>query len=161
MTTYIMAIDPGLLTGASIVKMTSTEESPVALETVELIPKSFAPWVRMWLDELMRVQMEQGDRFVVVCERFVINAATAKKTQAPWSLEQIGILKQCLRDRGLDEEDIVLQNPADAMKMFTNDSLRKVGVWHKGGDGHANDSLRHALLYSARNGWVPRVLIGE
>lgn len=158
---YIMAIDPGLLTGASIVKMTSTEESPVAVETVELIPKSFAPWVRGWLADFAGSGYVQGQDFAVVCERFVINAATAKKTQAPWSLEQIGILKQCLRDRGLDEERIVMQNPADAMKMFPNDSLRKVGVWHRGGDGHANDSLRHALLYSARNGWVPRVLLGE
>lgn len=156
-----MAIDPGLLTGASIVKMKTMEDTPETLETAELIPKSFAPWVRGWLDELIRVEAEQGDRYAVVCERFVINAATAKKTQAPWSLEQIGILKQCLRDRGLDEESIFMQNPADAMKMFTNDSLRKIGVWHRGGDGHANDSLRHALLYAARNGWVPRALLGE
>lgn len=157
---YVIAIDPGLLTGASVVKIPDGGD-PVALETAELIPKAFAPWVRGWIDSLSHEGLEFGKEWFIVCERFTINAATAKKTQAPWSLEQIGILKQCMRDVALDEEALILQNPSDAMKMFDNDALRKVGVWHKGGGGHANDSLRHALLFAARTGWIPRVLLGE
>jgi hypothetical protein len=157
---YIIAIDPGLLTGASVIRIPSGGE-PEVVDTSELLPHTFAPWLRESLDEMLTQEREFGKDFFIVCERFTINAATAKKTQAPWSLEQIGILKQCMRDVGLDEEALVMQNPSDAMKMFDNNALRKVGVWHRGGAGHANDSLRHALLYAARTGWTPRALLSE
>jgi hypothetical protein len=32
-------------------------------------------------------------------------------------------------------------------------------TWHKGGEGHANDAIRHALLKLVKSGWKPKVLL--
>lgn len=95
----------------------------------------------------------------VVCERFTINAQTVRNTQAPYSLEQIGILKQCLMDIGVAPDDIYFQSPADAKAMFTNEKLKKLGYWHKGGEGHALDAIRHGLLRLVKSGWKPVKLL--
>jgi hypothetical protein len=58
-----------------------------------------------------------------------------------------------------DPERIVFQSPADAKAMFPNEALKKVGAWHVGGEGHANDAIRHALLRLVKTGWKPRVLL--
>ena len=91
----------------------------------------------------------------VVCERFTINAQTVRNSQAPYSLEVIGIVKQCLKDNGRPMDDIYFQAPADAMSMFTNEKLKKLEYWHRGGAGHALDAIRHALLRCIKIGWKP------
>ena len=119
--------------------------------------------VLMWSRELdedeyafpIRWEFEHYPHIEIVCERFIINAATAKKTQAPYSLELIGVLKQIVRDNGRTVDTIVFQAPADAMNMFPNPALKKLGYWHKGGAGHALDSMRHGLLRIAKTGWAP------
>lgn len=110
----------------------------------------------------LRHEFDANPDLQIVCERFVITVETAKKAQAPYSLELIGVLKQELRDRGRDPDDkkvLPFQSPRDAMAMFTNPGLKKLGYWHKGGAGHANDSIRHGLLYLTRQGWVPSRLL--
>jgi hypothetical protein len=97
--------------------------------------------------------------FVVVCERFTINAQTVRNSQAPYSLEQIGVLKHLCREAGYSVDDIIMQSPADAKAMFPNEALKKVGTWHVGGEGHANDAMRHALLRLVKTGWKPKVLL--
>jgi hypothetical protein len=94
----------------------------------------------------------------IVCERFTINAQTVRNSQAPYSLEQIGILKQILMDHGMNPEDIIFQSPADAKAMFDNAKLKKTGYWHKSGEGHALDAIRHAVLRLVKIGWVPSKL---
>lgn len=70
-------------------------------------------------------------------------------------MEQIGILKQCMLDIGIDPETIIFQTPADAKAMFPNDKLKKLEYWHRGGEGHALDAIRHGLLRLAKSGWKP------
>jgi hypothetical protein len=94
-----------------------------------------------------------------VCERFVINAQTVKNSQAPYSLEQIGVLKYLLLSNGLNPELIRMQLPSNAKIMFDNASLKKLGYWHKGGAGHALDAIRHGLLHLTKNGWTPLRLL--
>jgi hypothetical protein len=43
--------------------------------------------------------------------------------------------------------------------MFPNEALKKLDYWHKGGEGHALDAIRHGLLYLAKKGWTPRRLL--
>jgi hypothetical protein len=95
----------------------------------------------------------------VVCERFTINMQTVKNSQAPYSLEQIGILKQCLMDAGRKADDIYFQSPADAKAMFDNPKLKKLEYWHRGGEGHALDAIRHGLLRCVKVGWKPLRLL--
>jgi hypothetical protein len=56
-------------------------------------------------------------------------------------------------------DDISFQSPADAKAMFSNEKIRKLEYWHKGGEGHALDAIRHALLYMVKKGWNPTRLL--
>jgi hypothetical protein len=64
-----------------------------------------------------------------------------------------------MRDAGIDENLLKFQSPADAKRMFTNEAIKKLEYWHKGGAGHALDAIRHGLLYLAKNGWTPLRLL--
>ena len=101
----ILSVDPGKATGMTLFSIERGEE-PVLIWAGEYQQEEYAKPIRDTLVEYPDV--------LVVCERFIINAQTAKKTQAPYSLEQIGILKQCLMDAGRNADDIIFQSPSDA-----------------------------------------------
>jgi hypothetical protein len=152
---YVIAVDPGKATGIALLSYIDTMDNPQLHGSCEVQPHEFAPKVRGIIEQ---VRLEEN--FGIVCERFTINAQTVKNSQAPYSLEQIGVLKQVMRDFSIDENTIVWQTPADAKNLFPNPSLKKVGTWHVGGEGHANDAIRHGLLYLVKQAkWVPRVLL--
>jgi hypothetical protein len=142
----VLAVDPGKATGMSLFTMESGEE-PVMLWSIEVQQHEYAGPIRETLREFPEVE--------IVCERFTINAQTVRNTQAPYSLEQIGILKQCMLDVGRNTDDIYFQSPADAKRMFPNEALKKLEYWHRGGEGHALDSVRHGLLRLVKVGWKP------
>jgi hypothetical protein len=146
----ILAVDPGKASGICLFSWTKGED-PVMLMSGEYQQTEYAAPIR---ESLVKAQ-ELGVTLEVVCERFTINAQTVRNSQAPFSLEQIGILRQCLMDAGRDPDDIFFQSPADAKAMFTNDKIKKLDYWHRGGEGHALDSIRHALLRLAKSGWIP------
>ena len=148
---HVVAVDPGKATGVAYFQYEDGMENPVLVASAEVQPHEFAGWVRGALSKISDP--------IIVCERFTINAQTVKNSQAPYSLEQIGVLKQIMRDNNIDENSIVWQTPADAKALFPNPALKKVGSWHVGGEGHANDAIRHGLLYLAKRGWTPRALL--
>ena len=153
MTKYVLSVDPGKATGVVLMSL-DDDETPVKVLSNELQPEEFASYLKPILQE-----WKMHESFTVVCERFTINAQTVRNSQAPYSLEQIGVLKHLCREAGYRVEDIVMQSPADAKAMFPNEALKKVGTWHVGGEGHANDAMRHALLRLVKTGWKPRVLL--
>lgn len=150
-TKYVLSVDPGKATGVAFLVWNETSD-PELISTHEAQPSDFAKIIRELISSV------DGQLFVV-CERFVINAQTVRNSQAPYSLEQIGVLKQCLRDAGIPEDSILWQSPADAKAMFPNEALKKVGYWHRGGEGHALDALRHALVCLVKKGWKPSALL--
>lgn len=160
MTKFILAVDPGKATGVALFRWESDSE-PVLVDSCEPQPDEFAIVIRRMFNEIDNYsQINETVSLVhVVCERFVINAQTVRNSQAPYSLEQIGVLKQCLRDIGIDVESILWQSPADAKAMFPNAAIKKVGYWHKGGEGHALDAIRHGLLCLVKRGWKPSKLL--
>lgn len=143
---HILSVDPGKATGMALFSIEQGQE-PVMLWSGEFQQEEYAKPIRETL-----AQWPDAD---VVCERFTINMQTVKNAQAPYSLEQIGILKQCLIDIGRKPEDIYFQSPADAKAMFDNPKLKKLEYWHKGGEGHALDAIRHGLLRCVKVGWKP------
>lgn len=146
-----LAVDPGLATGMAAFEWGGVGE-PILIWSAEVEMKDYAYYIRRF--------MTAHPDGAFICERFIINAATAKKTQAPYSLELIGVYKQCIRDIGLDPEtNLKLQSPADAKRMFPNPALKKLGYWHVGGEGHAMDAIRHGLLYLVYDGWKPKALL--
>lgn len=150
---HILAVDPGKATGMALISL-ETGQEPTLIWSGEFQQDEYAKPIREALATF-------GSDLEVVCERFTINAQTVKNSQAPFSLEQIGILKQCLLDANRAVDDIYFQNPADAKAMFTNETLKKLEYWHKGGEGHALDAIRHALLRCIKSGWKPLRLLKE
>ena len=151
---YVLSIDPGKASGVALLSWDGTDENPNILLSKEVQPEEFAIPVETLLNSY-----KNEDLLSVVCERFTINAQTVRNSQAPYSLEQIGVLKHLCRTNMYDPERIIFQSPADAKAMFPNEALKKVGAWHVGGEGHANDAIRHALLRLVKTGWKPRVLL--
>lgn len=146
---YILSVDPGKLSGITLFSKEEGQD-PVLQWSKEVEQEEIAEVVRgvLWAPE-------KRQHIDVVCERFIINAQTVRNSQAPYSLEVIGIVKQCLKDSGRPMDDIYFQSPADAKAMFDNEKLKKLGYWHRGGEGHALDAIRHALLRLVKIGWKP------
>lgn len=153
---FILSVDPGKASGIALFQYVAGEE-PELLMSGEYQQNEYAQPIR----EALASTMIFKSKIEIVCERFTINAQTVKNSQAPFSLEQIGILKQCMMDIGMSAEDISFQSPADAKSMFPNPKLKKLGYWHKGGEGHALDAIRHGLLRLAKTGWKPLALLEE
>lgn len=155
MTDYVLAVDPGKMTGMALFSREPGAD-PVKEWSKELEQHEVAVAVRevLW-NPVIRYNLD------VVCERFIINAQTVRNSQAPYSLEVIGIVKQCLFDNGKSMDDIYFQTPANAMGMFTNEKIKKLDYWHRGGAGHALDAIRHALLRFVSKGWKPVGLLKE
>jgi len=147
---YVLAVDPGKATGMAFFTREPGQD-PVLVWSGEYQQQEYAKPIRQILGEVIM----SGNSIDIVCERFTINAQTVRNSQAPFSLEQIGILKQCMMDIGMAPDDINFQSPANAKAMFTNEKLKKLGYWHKGGEGHALDAIRHGLLHLVSNGWKP------
>lgn len=151
----VLAVDPGKMTGVAFLDWSGiASESPTIIKTAEVDELEFADFINEALSEKSNFY-----EFKVVCEQFTINLQTAKKSQAPFSLEQIGVLKYLCRQNNIN--DIVFQSPADAKNMFPNPKLKKLDLWHRGGEGHALDALRHGLLLLVKERWIPRALFDE
>jgi len=147
---HILSVDPGKATGMALFSLEQGQE-PVLVWSGEYQQDEYAKPIRETLSLYPEAE--------VVCERFTINMQTVKNSQAPYSLEQIGILKQCLMDAGRKADDIYFQSPADAKAMFDNPKLKKLEYWHRGGEGHALDAIRHGLLRCVKVGWKPLRLL--
>jgi hypothetical protein len=152
----ILSVDPGKASGICLFAFDS-DSDPELLWSGEYQQNEYAKPIR----EAIASSIMSDVKLEIVCERFTINAQTVRNSQAPYSLEQIGILKQCMMDIGLDPDTIIFQSPADAKAMFPNPKLKKLGYWHKGGEGHALDAIRHAVLRLAKSGWKPIKLLEE
>jgi len=149
----ILAVDPGKATGICLFLYENGE--PELLWSGEYQADEFAWAVR---SAIAHAQMRETT-LEVACERFTITAQTAKNSQAPYSLEQIGVLKHLIRESDGVANELVFQSPVDAKRLFPNEAIKKLGYWHKGGEGHALDAIRHGLLYLAKHGWTPKRLL--
>lgn len=151
----VLAVDPGKASGIAVLSWDKkSNEDPKILYSLEAQPDAFG-------DEIFSAFEYNNDDedFYVACESFIINAQTVRNSQAPWSLENIGILKYVCQKSGYDPSNIAFQAPVNAKNMFPNPALKKVGTWHKGGEGHANDAIRHGLLKLVKLGWKPTILL--
>lgn len=132
----ILAVDPGKLSGIALV-----ECDPVRVAWSHELD---------WFDTIDKVNATlaaQPQGLTLVAEGFLITAATAKKTAAPWSLEALGAMRWlCYKY----DVEFVMYTSGEAKEFSDNNRLRHVGLWHRGGAGHANDALRHAVLHLAK-----------
>lgn len=133
---YLLSIDPGLATGVALI---NTEDliNPVQLGTNEFDVPTF-------YDFLEKTFETYGGEMMVVCESFIVTAETVKKSNVEyWSLELIGLVKfLCWKY----QVPMTLQKP-DERIFATHPMLKEVDFWHKGGEGHAVQALRHAFVW--------------
>lgn len=143
----VIAVDPGLVTGLAVVGR-ARDGNPFLLYSYELNPMQTG----RAFETLVAGSYPQAE---IVIERFTITVATAKNSQAPWSLKVIGMIEWLLWRNTMraPEDTIIFQSPSDAKRMVPNTLLQTYGVWHRGGAGHANDAIRHAVYRHAMLGW--------
>jgi hypothetical protein len=84
----------------------------------------------------------------IVCEAYVVTAATLRKTRQYDALESIGALRWMANKHHIE---FVLQTPADAKRFADDAKLKAAGWYFPTPGGHANDAARHLMLYLARN----------
>jgi hypothetical protein len=147
----VLSVDPGKMTG--LAHMLRQGDDVSIIESCELDEDSVIPWVRPIIED-WRPRKTGEYPLRVVIEKFTITLETAKKSQSPFSLEVIGAVKQVCRDNDYPLAAIAWQKPSEAKGAFPNPKLKRLGLWHVGGEGHALDAIRHASLYLARSGWT-------
>lgn len=150
MTKYLFSCDPGKMTGTALFDIT---EEPTLL------------WAEEWGEDEFYGKLENVFKYYslaedaeleVVCENFIITVQTAKLGAGPWSLKYIGAISYL---GAIHDVKVTLQQPAQK-EFAPNDKLRALGLWHKGGGGHALDALRHAVIYLVMNHrWRPDNLL--
>lgn len=135
---FLISVDPGKLTGVCEIDL-SDVSSPKVLSSYEMTVVEF-------LKYMQSIQSLPDDVDVkFVCEDFIISKETAKKTPQKFSLELLGAMKYIAFTRG----EIVKVYPPSRKVFAPDQRLKKIGFWHRGGAGHANDALRHSLVWLA------------
>lgn len=91
---------------------------------------------------------ELGTFSVIVVENFLVNPGTHKKSQAAFrdTNDIIGALRFHTRTADTPTT-FVLQSPAQAKNIVSDDMLRQLGLLNATPGGHANDAMRHLVRY--------------
>lgn len=156
----VLAVDPGKTTGQAVMERYKDDVTGVntvqILESVETPPDQTIPWFRDMYAKYAEPAAPGSPRMRIVMESFRITTRTGEKSQeASWALRTMGAVEQACRDLGYPPEAIKELSPSKKVA-FPNQRLKKLGLWHVGGKGHALDAIRHATLYLAQTGMLPR-----
>lgn len=127
-----MAIDPGKITGLAWLRRHDLD----SFNSVEL---DFVQTGAMIKD----ICEAYGTMLDVVCEQFTINMRTVRNTQAPWSLEVIGIARYFCQSYTGQDLTLYEQKPP----FSTDDRLKAMEWYHPTANGHANDAARQLLKH--------------
>ena len=141
--------DPGLLTGFCSIQYGQPGDGIELLDSGELTLEE------MYHRFVLGSAVAACDQMVF--EAYTINAGSAKKTFQPMSLHLIGLATAHCAVAGRPKEPF-LQYATDAKNFCDNKKLREYDLWHRGGEGHARDALRHAVKWLFDNGYAKDVL---
>lgn len=143
-TTKILSIDPGGTTGVAIISFSAKTEPVISY--FEEIPgglHGFMDWYRG------SKKFMSWD--IVVCENFTLRQNVKFPDLSPVYI--IGALESLEWPN-----EIVYQAPAQ--KSLCNDARLKLMKMHKPGKGHANDAIRHAIIYLRNKKHLPTLMLG-
>ena len=137
---WLFSCDPGLVSGVSVLHWTPEH----GVTKVESFEGSLAEVGEMAEAFLV---LHNPERAEMVSERFVITTRTGELANPDWSLKVNGMLEWLIwKHWGLPgDQTLVYQGASEAKRLVPNTVLRRVGIWHKGGAGHARDALRHGV----------------
>ena len=134
----LIGIDPGLVTG--ICSVTEFADEVTNIEHMEVDQVGLGHYMEMLYGQWRK----NGARPIVICESFIITPQTGKNTQAPWSLENIGIVRFFCSKAGIQ---LVFQTPAQAKRLASDEILKAAGMHSPSKGGHQNDAARHVAYY--------------
>lgn len=147
---YLLSIDPGLATGMCLIDITDINNVQIInaweLSTLEFYAKA---------EEILSAL---GPRLDIVIENFIVTDRTAKLSAAPWSLQLKGVVEFLMWKYYTNSYTV--NKPSD--KTFAdNQKLQKCGFWFVGGEGHANDAFRHAVVWLVNKNprWAKNLLV--
>ncbi len=129
----IFGIDPGNTTG--LVVYFGGELDVIK----QLAPEDVR---RVIMSVAEKLQLIPDMSLIFACERFNIGRETLKNSRQPDALKITGTVRDIANEvRAV----FVEQNPSDAKKMGSDETLRRIG-WYRPGLRHANDAAAQALL---------------
>jgi len=147
---FVIAVDPGGTTGiawhiASVPLVDGTEVGGGNAGFVKW-------WHEMFDANQTNAYIRPQQPTLVICEDFIVNATTHKKTRQTDAQHIIGGLAFWCQ---IYEVPLVLPKAAD--KNFgTDDKLKALG-WYDPGHGHKNDALRHLLKQLVIRNYPPMI----
>jgi len=136
----MLCCDPGLVSGVGILRWTEKD----GIEKVDSFEGSLpevGEVVSMFLHTYGPTETE------LVSERFVITPRTGELSSPDWSLKVNGMLEWLAWKHWqvIGDDAVIYQSAGDAKRLVPNEVLKRAGIWHRGGAGHARDALRHGL----------------
>lgn len=136
-----IGVDPGLLSG--LVSFWVDEETDVigGVEHYQLDHINTASYFEGCRARWRAAGNGGPTDTVVAMESFIITPGTAKKTQAPWSLETIGAVRYFVETAGLS---LRMSAPSAHKKLVSDSVLKSAGLYFRG-EGHATDAARVAV----------------
>jgi len=143
----LIALDPGKVTGVAMLRPPSRDA---------------ASWEWSWQDAVCFVEeCLSKSRAAFVKEGYlypdvelVYESFTPRPgayTWQPEALHCIGAVEYLAHKTGMK---VTRQSPAQAKSFSTNTKLKMIGWYSPTSGGHANDALRHLLLYATKQGLV-------
>lgn len=135
---YVLGIDPGKMTGLSFIDLITGKVT----------------YDELGFDDACRYIENQcmtfSSQLQVVIESFIITVNTAKNTQAPWSLEMIGVARWL--SSSLTGNPLIVQIQSAVKNLVTDNRLQALECLWKG-KGHAQDGAREMFFYLITRGW--------
>lgn len=155
MNKLLIAIDPGKASGFAVLDYTDLDDIKIDYSD-ELEQFAVSEYVEKMLED--NAESETPNSIEIVMEKFTVTPQTGKNSNGEnWSSEIIGSIRYMAKKHGIKFTE---QTPARAKSFVENDRMRAIGIWHVGGEGHAKDALRHAVLYLVeKKGWRPPNLL--
>lgn len=134
----ILAIDPGKITGVAL--LYTPDLGSFQSHEAEFIKAGAL---------IKDICETYGTQLDVVCEQFTISMRTVKNTQAPWSLEMIGVARYfCQAYTG---KDLILYEQKPPLS--TDERLKAMDWYRPSRGGHANDATRQLLKHLMVHGF--------
>jgi hypothetical protein len=144
----ILAIDPGKTTGWAFAEVMPFTDD-VEFQSAECNFIDMCQFIQLTTVGNHHHHADPLDLHIV-SEAFLITINTAKNTQAPWSLEMMGVARYFARVYCDDDLHVVHQSAA---KRFASNERLKAMDWYKPGKGHANDAARILMTFMVSRGW--------
>jgi hypothetical protein len=142
MMSNILCIDPGGTTGIAVFNI-SKNLKPELLKYQE-VPNGTKGFINFYRENQPQYNWDK-----IVCESFTLRTGVKFPDLTPVYI--IGALEALVKD-GVE---IIFQSPS--LKGLCNDDRLKLIDMHQRGNGHANDAIRHGIIYLRNTKHMPTI----